>query len=203
MEKAEGPDREIDGRVWCATGGLPFVMWDGAGCVHRWEHGIWHVAADRVPRYTSSIDACVALIEKVLPGWDEWEIATRRNKTRFIAHVAKGSTAAYGQSVTAPLALLSATLSALIMDGGRVAAKPLPINRAAAAQAKRKAEHIASGIEGAVCFRAIDTDAEDESGADCFVVEVAGAIVSVVYVEEPEVAVSVIDAPGRFKAAKE
>lgn len=51
LEKAEGPDREIDGRVWTAVNGHIFVQWDGAGCVYRTSKnaGISHRQDDQVP----------------------------------------------------------------------------------------------------------------------------------------------------------
>jgi len=62
-EQAAGPDRKLDGAVWCAAVGYSFVKWDGAGVVWRGADGsIHHCPADRVPRYTASLDAAVRLV---------------------------------------------------------------------------------------------------------------------------------------------
>lgn len=64
VEKAEGPDRELDEETIAAIGGKQ----------KRGDWWIGHSYIGRVaPPYTSSIDACVALIEKVLPDW--WHTA--------------------------------------------------------------------------------------------------------------------------------
>lgn len=74
LEKASGPKLELDGMVWCAVNGYEYVMWDGAGCVYtdpnapNWDRGIKHVQASIVRPYTASLDAAVALVERVLPG---------------------------------------------------------------------------------------------------------------------------------------
>jgi hypothetical protein len=75
VEALEGPSREVDGAVWCAVNGYPFVMWDGAGCVYRGKDGISHIASNNISNYTASLDAAVALVERVLPGWS-WRVAT-------------------------------------------------------------------------------------------------------------------------------
>ncbi len=76
LEKATGPKLDLDGRVWCAVNGYEFVMWDGAGCVYKnpaaptWDiGGIKHASAREVRPYTASLDAAVALVERMLPGW--------------------------------------------------------------------------------------------------------------------------------------
>ena len=75
LEKAEGPSIELDGMIWAAANGYEFVMWDGAGCVYRdpnapnWNRGIQHADATTVRPYSASLDAAVALAERVLPGW--------------------------------------------------------------------------------------------------------------------------------------
>ncbi len=72
---------------------------------------------DRLP--DRSIDAALALVERVLPGW-QWTVNTDRSKTRFWSDmhrvVAKGDfeTVWSGRAPTAPLAIISALLSALI-----------------------------------------------------------------------------------------
>ena len=69
LEALDGPSREVDGEVWCAVNGYPFVMWDGAGVVYRGKDGIGHYAENNVPKWTASLDAALALVKRVLPGW--------------------------------------------------------------------------------------------------------------------------------------
>jgi hypothetical protein len=70
-EQTAGLDRKLDGAVWCAVNGYPFVKWDGAGVVWRGADGsIQHYPADRVPPYTASLDAAVTLypaLPEVIP----------------------------------------------------------------------------------------------------------------------------------------
>lgn len=74
VEAATGPDRELDGRIWAATAGVTILEWDGAGALWKDEHGgLRHQRDDRIPAYTASIDAAVALVEQMLPGWG-WSI---------------------------------------------------------------------------------------------------------------------------------
>ncbi|WEX10345.1 hypothetical protein [Chelativorans sp. AA-79] len=78
LEKAAGPELVLDGMIWCAVNGYEFVQWDGAGCVYRkvdgssWDRGIKHISAHEVRPYSASLDAAIALCERVLPGWS-WE----------------------------------------------------------------------------------------------------------------------------------
>jgi len=75
LEKADGPALVLDGMIWCAVNGYEFVQWDGAGCVYRkvdgpeWDRGIKHISAREVRPYSASLDAAIALCERVLPGW--------------------------------------------------------------------------------------------------------------------------------------
>jgi hypothetical protein len=94
LEKATGPDRELDAAIWAAT--LPrdgvgidgYGLPDGAHYEYRpcedgrvemlvslnGERGV--TRANRPsPEYTASLDAAVALVEKVLPGW-WWQIGS-------------------------------------------------------------------------------------------------------------------------------
>lgn len=65
LERAAQGSRELDGRIWCDARGLAFVAWDGAGCVYRTpasavdRKALRHVAADRVARFTDSLDAAL------------------------------------------------------------------------------------------------------------------------------------------------
>jgi len=68
LEVAEAGSRELDGAVWCARNGYVFVMWDGAGCVYRKQpgYGISHISQSDVAPVTTSLDAALALAERVL-----------------------------------------------------------------------------------------------------------------------------------------
>jgi len=68
LEDATGPDVELEGRIWCAANGYCFVMWDGAGCVYKEEPNgdIQHMRAITERRYTASIDAAIALVERMM-----------------------------------------------------------------------------------------------------------------------------------------
>ncbi|MEN6545673.1 MAG: hypothetical protein ABFE07_06485 [Armatimonadia bacterium] len=73
VEKATEPSKELNGDIAVITGQFnPADCYRGRLDTHGdlW-YGGWHRSGPAfvAPPYTSSIDACVALIEKVLPGW--------------------------------------------------------------------------------------------------------------------------------------
>ena len=70
LEEAEGPSLVLDGEIWCAVNGYTFVMWDGAGCVYRRasDGGISHEQASRIRPFSASLDAALALAERVVGG---------------------------------------------------------------------------------------------------------------------------------------
>lgn len=68
LEKAEGPDWELDADIGLSVGGLK--AHEEFGMAGNW----WTRYTDNgltcaVPSYTSSIDAAVSLAERVLPNW--------------------------------------------------------------------------------------------------------------------------------------
>lgn len=75
LEKLEGPDREIDAEINGLSHGGRVHLVDLEDGVVVWEKpidGMWVrriLKLSRVPRYTASLDAAVALVERVLPGW--------------------------------------------------------------------------------------------------------------------------------------
>lgn len=73
LEKATGPDRELDEAIHAATN-KPLR----AGL--RWGN---------IPNYTASIDAAVALTERVLPDVG-WSVATNRIDRRRVARLWTG-----------------------------------------------------------------------------------------------------------------
>ena len=78
LEGDEGPSLVLDGEIWCAVNGYTFVMWDGAGCVYRRasDGGISHEQASRIRPFSASLDAALALAERVLPRLTRIEIDT-------------------------------------------------------------------------------------------------------------------------------
>ncbi len=65
LEKAKGPDRELDKAL------IQYDNRDDIGVC--WCPGVCKIPGKvcvAIPLYTSSIDAAVALVEQVLPGWD-------------------------------------------------------------------------------------------------------------------------------------
>lgn len=114
---ASGPDREIDAGVWCFERGYVLRAWNT-------NTVFWSKVADGmqfngndmmriVPRYTASLDAAVALLNRVLPGW-WWALGV--SMSGFSTKV--GETIFHdkseGDGCLPPLALCSALLSALI-----------------------------------------------------------------------------------------
>lgn len=116
VKEAKGPDRELDATVHKKLVGL---------CLRYYVNptGPFYYA---LPRYTLSIDAALALVERKLPGW-RGDIDTAPFEpgdlcgARFfppgkITNIAE-------QAATPPLAILAAILSALIATtpaaGGR------------------------------------------------------------------------------------
>lgn len=75
-------------------------------------HAVAHITHDEAaPAYTSSVDACIALIEHTLPGW-HWHVGYGPDGVFPYASVRKGKTQFEAQSATVPLALLTALLEA-------------------------------------------------------------------------------------------
>lgn len=71
LEKASGGDREIDARLAEAFGGFADVIRalneDGSTFDAMVDYG--EDSFDECPRYTSSLDAALSLVERVMPGW--------------------------------------------------------------------------------------------------------------------------------------
>ncbi|KLK91377.1 hypothetical protein AA309_19950 [Microvirga vignae] len=124
IEAAEGPDRELDYEIWAALHGWK-IKHNGMARFFQTPDGHDSVRALRAPKLTSSLDAAIALLERMLPGW-HYEMACKM--TRPFPHYTTMLTnqwASYaaprftGQSESnQALALLSALLSALIAKEG-------------------------------------------------------------------------------------
>lgn len=103
LEKAEGRDRAIDADLIRTLAG---------GASEHW-YSAWgtHVTDDTVPAVTASLDAAIALTEKVLPGWF-WGVAAW--PSTFKSHVTTlMASRVEAHHPTAAIALLIATLKAL------------------------------------------------------------------------------------------
>lgn len=116
VKAATGPDRDLDAAIGKALG-AEFK----ARNVHRRGHYIGgkpvllRVAED-YPRFTASVDATLALVERCLPGW-RYDIHSPRFGTPFEGVLMDGDSASrrivVGHAPTAPLAILSALLQAI------------------------------------------------------------------------------------------
>lgn len=117
VEAAEGPDRELDARIEAATSPWPedntltFISGSPTFRVHRGSA----VALDNARgEYTASLDAALALCERVLPGWlrDVRELPSGN----WIAFVSTYEPARLFDATcrSPPIALLSAMLRALL-----------------------------------------------------------------------------------------
>ena len=125
VDAATGPDRQIDCLLDCLRTGREFIEWTAdTGIVgyrfkHHtlgWELGCWRVG------YTASLDAALALVTKMLPGW-RWSIGTIQSNGGDYAQLAEPVMTEFGPGIgiraqqhaaTPPLAVLSALLRALI-----------------------------------------------------------------------------------------
>ncbi|BAQ18357.1 hypothetical protein [Methyloceanibacter caenitepidi] len=137
VEAGSGPDRdiELDVAIWalfepsdhgCAQREYEtkLAQAEANGLTNR-KDACWRFAFGRCPKYSASIDAAVALTEKLFPGinWDvswiggEWRpgyIARARVAMPYSGRGDKedGFPCEKGEAKTAPRALLSATLRA-------------------------------------------------------------------------------------------
>ena len=79
LEKADGPSRELDGRVWVAANPDDLIIGNprhhGQGMVQFSGGGFAHDRFKVSEPYTASLDAAIALVERLLPGWG-WRIGT-------------------------------------------------------------------------------------------------------------------------------
>ena len=78
--------------------------------------GLEYRAAE-VPAYTASVDACIALVHRVLPGWG-WHVGYDARGVIPYAAVSKGQTRHEAGAPTVLLSLLAALLRAKLDDPG-------------------------------------------------------------------------------------
>jgi hypothetical protein len=121
VEGAEGPSRKLDVWIWKATAPDEYrrdmyrsaVLRPRGQAIEDFEPG-WAVKA--APPYTASLDAALALVERVLPGRD-WSLTTDLWGKLFMATIWKdagGDIAGEAETRSTPaLALLAALLRAL------------------------------------------------------------------------------------------
>lgn len=122
VKAATRPDREIDMRVLCAIAcpqnRVERSRFNGEWCIFDrgerswenrdwWRHDGW--------RLTESLDACVAIAERALPGcwWQVFKQASKEHKIEYAANII-GALSDPGFGPTPALALLGATLSTLL-----------------------------------------------------------------------------------------
>ena len=114
IEALEGPDREMDARVWCALH-PGFERRTGAWVRESGKH--WQKA----PAYTASIDAALGLLAEVLPGWDcatkTWDIWSRSPYARVTPRQSDHE-AGISHAPTLPLAICAAVLRAVAKREG-------------------------------------------------------------------------------------
>lgn len=129
-EKASGPDRELDADLAVAMGHFDYRLRYGLeDCrivrgriidANQVEVGVVGKGGllfiDDLPKFTASLDAAVALIEKALPGWD-WRGQSMGSDGCFAEvwwHGWRDDTVIHAEAKSPTLALLSALLKALI-----------------------------------------------------------------------------------------
>lgn len=144
VEAATGPDREIDCLIWKIAEPERTIMFDagkafGRGPKHSATYGKlsdfplknwddWEAVARHIeaPTLTASIDAALALLERMLPengkveqliGWGVSKLSGNELQFDCFLYIDHGpETRAEGN--TAPLAILAALLKALIAAAG-------------------------------------------------------------------------------------
>jgi len=108
LEKLAGPSREMDAAIAKAFGEPHGYRED----VHL-ESRSYTVIEEQAKRYTASLDAAIALVERCLPGWD-WKVQTWDDQ--FAADLEPHETSETGflaTGTTPAIALLIALLRAL------------------------------------------------------------------------------------------
>lgn len=123
VKVATAPDRELDVRFGMFESGL--AMNEDVLAQIGVPHTGWTPSEDEWPRYTASIDAALALVEKTLPGWC-YAIQSVVLGKDTLNHIPWcGLASGYwsgvfdeheGRGATLPLAILAALLTALIAE---------------------------------------------------------------------------------------
>lgn len=124
LEKADGPDELLDYAIFRATGGTLPDEFAGRGIELEWQgDGTATMSLGDMqlrftpPKVTSSIDAALALCERVLPGWKPsiGQNVHHEYWTGHVAHVVNGEIVSfYAQhNSSAPIAFLLTIFKAL------------------------------------------------------------------------------------------
>lgn len=107
LEKLDGPDREVD--AWIGNEVEPTTF--------RWERNYGPLAAHT---YTASLDAAIALTEKVLPGWGFYLRSDKEGHGCGLVYPdAFRVTPCHCMGATPAIALVLALLRALQSTGGQ------------------------------------------------------------------------------------
>lgn len=128
VEKATGPDREIDARLKIFVADEDCLYWgrgDDFGCTTReyllrWDDENWREAASELahgePHYTADIDAALSLVSRALPGWG-WSVASDMGEGRVfgaaMSPLGLASAALMTQTARAPTPALAIILALL------------------------------------------------------------------------------------------
>lgn len=125
VRNATGPDRGLDGLLARdVEGWIPHFALEGEDIIDwPWMGGHWHLPgdpdaddcqqapSDEPPAYTASIDAALALVERVLPGW-QWCL-NRLGRPMALVNNGPGVQFECERAETMPLAILTSLLLAL------------------------------------------------------------------------------------------
>lgn len=137
VEKAEGPDREIDAELYFWFGMSKRQRTDALkfrerNCEGRELYSIailagivamdYYSTCNPIEKYTASLDAAVALVEKMLPG-SSWMAARPPEKTGRAVIVRELVSESEATAATPALALIAALLKELIAKSAQGAAK--------------------------------------------------------------------------------
>ncbi|OAE39680.1 hypothetical protein [Brucella intermedia] len=128
LSKLDAPDREVDAELEAVSLGGRVYLNDPESkevIIERpidgfWIRGIYPYR--KIARYTASVDAVIALAERVLPGWTFEHIGQDYIRARgldndvmpmgWTVEISDGSQTAQGQAPTFPLAICIALLRA-------------------------------------------------------------------------------------------
>jgi len=117
LSKLDGPDRGVDAQIYILfnipaerAGRIDYAH----GMVGWWPKDGPYVSAVTVPAYTASVDAAIALAERVLPGWG-W---LAQNCGHPAGVLVKDDIAYEGRGATPAIALCIAILRAKEASNG-------------------------------------------------------------------------------------
>ena len=113
VERSTGPDRELDAHIAIKAAGMTPTAVYGHELL-----GNLHTAPSRFPAYTSSVDAALALIGRVLPGAEGFVEFGKRPVAVLFIDGDDGQTSTVGRAPTPALALCAALLAAMIEQEG-------------------------------------------------------------------------------------